>query len=123
VICGEGFFYLFRCSGTLHIHIYGGCFTVVKVSDLRTREVINVADGRRLGPIKDIDINLEEGRINAIILPGHGGGRLMGILGREEEIVVPWQKIMKIGVDVILVDLSYNARGRELHGGVQEKNW
>ncbi|WP_027366087.1 YlmC/YmxH family sporulation protein [Desulfotruncus alcoholivorax] len=95
---------------------------MVRITDLRMREVINIADGRRLGPIKDIDVNLEEGRINAIILPGHGGGRLMGILGREEEIVVPWQRIRKIGVDVILVDLSFEAPGGgELHGGIRGK--
>ena len=94
---------------------------MVRITDLRMREVINIADGRRLGPIKDIDVNLEEGRINAIILPGHGGGRLMGILGREEEIVVPWQRIRKIGIDVILVDLSFEAPGGDLHGGLQGK--
>ncbi|AGL02957.1 YlmC/YmxH family sporulation protein [Desulfoscipio gibsoniae] len=97
---------------------------MVKISDLRMREVINIADGRRLGPIKDIDINLEEGRINAIILPGHGGGgggKFMSFIGREEEMVVPWQKIRKIGVDVILVDLAFNLPGSELHGGIKEK--
>jgi len=102
-----------------------GVFYMVKISDLRMREVVNIADGRRLGPIKDIDINLEEGRIDAIILPGHGGGggagKLMGFIGREEELVVPWQKIRKIGVDVILVDLSFNLPGTELHGGIKEK--
>jgi len=76
---------------------------VVKISDLRMREVINLADGRRLGPIKDIDIDLEQGRIGAIILPG--AGKLFSFFGREEEIVVPWEKIKRIGVDVILVDL------------------
>ncbi|MCL6638277.1 MAG: YlmC/YmxH family sporulation protein [Firmicutes bacterium] len=76
---------------------------MVKISDLRVREVINVADGRKLGPIKDIDIDLEQGRISAIILPGPG--RLFSFFGREEEIVVPWEKIKRIGVDVILVDL------------------
>jgi YlmC/YmxH family sporulation protein len=76
---------------------------VVKISDLRTREVINVADGRRLGPIKDIDIDLEQGRINAIILPG--AGKLLSFFGRTDEIVVPWEKIKRIGVDVILIDL------------------
>ena len=76
---------------------------MAKISDLRVREVINIADGRRLGPIKDIDIDLEQGRISAIILPGPG--RLMSFFGREEEIVVPWEKIKKIGLDVILVDL------------------
>lgn len=78
---------------------------MVKISELRVREVISINDGRRLGPIKDIDINLEEGRISAIILPGQSG-RMMGFFGKEEEIVVPWDKIKKIGVDVILVDLS-----------------
>ncbi|MBE3587728.1 MAG: YlmC/YmxH family sporulation protein [Thermoanaerobacteraceae bacterium] len=78
---------------------------MVKISDLRMREVINVADGRRLGPIKDIDIDLENGRISAIILPAQGSNRLFNLFGREDEIVVPWQKIKRIGVDVILVDL------------------
>ncbi|HAP94113.1 MAG TPA: YlmC/YmxH family sporulation protein [Desulfotomaculum sp.] len=76
---------------------------MAKISDLRVREVINIADGRKLGPIKDIDIDLEQGRISAIILPGPS--RLMSFFGREEEIVVPWEKIKKIGLDVILVDL------------------
>lgn len=76
---------------------------MVKISDLRMREVINVADGRRLGPIKDIDVDLEQGRISAIILPGTG--KFLSFFGREEEIVVPWEKIKRIGVDVILIDL------------------
>lgn len=89
---------------------------MVKISDLRMREVINVVDGRRLGPIKDIDINVDEGRIVAVILPGHQQ-RFMGFFGREEEIVVPWEKIIKIGIDVILVNLSFNdSHPRELHG-------
>ncbi len=79
---------------------------MVKISDLRLREVINVADGRRLGPIKDIDIDLEQGRINAIIMPAYGGGRIMGFWGKNNEIVIPWEKIVRIGVDVILVELS-----------------
>ncbi|MCL6479458.1 MAG: YlmC/YmxH family sporulation protein [Peptococcaceae bacterium] len=94
---------------------------MVKISELRAREVINVTDGRRLGPIKDIDVDLEEGRISAIILPTYGT-RLIGLFSREQEIVIPWDKIVRIGVDVILVELSvpqeahaggyyYNSRG------------
>lgn len=79
---------------------------MVKISDLRAREIVNIVDGRRLGLIKDIDIDLEEGRITAIILPGAGGGKFLGFLGKEEEIVVPWDKIVKIGLDVILVEVN-----------------
>ncbi|HAU31719.1 MAG: Sporulation protein, YlmC/YmxH family [Desulfotomaculum sp. 46_296] len=76
---------------------------MARISDLRVREVINIADGRRLGPIKDIDINLEQGSITSIIMPGPS--RLVSFFGREEEVVIPWEKIKKIGMDVILVDL------------------
>jgi YlmC/YmxH family sporulation protein len=81
---------------------------MVKISDLRAREVVNIVDGRRLGLIKDIDIDLEEGRITAIILPGGGGGagKFLGFFGKEEEIIVPWDKIKKIGMDVILVEVT-----------------
>lgn len=78
---------------------------MVKISELRMREVINIVDGRRLGPIKDIDINLEEGRISAIILPMYGA-KLMGFFSKENEIIIPWDKIIRIGIDVILVELS-----------------
>ncbi len=79
---------------------------MVRISDLRAREVVNIMDGRRLGLIKDIDIALDMGLILTIILTGAGGGRFLGFLGKEEEIVVPWEKIVKIGVDVILVEVS-----------------
>lgn len=77
---------------------------MVKISDLRMREVVNVMDGKRLGPIKDIELDVDSGCIRAVVLPGNG--RLMGLFGRNDDIVVPWSKVRKIGVDVILVELT-----------------
>lgn len=99
---------------------------MIKISDLRMLEVINVDDGRRLGPIKDIDLNLEEGRIAAIILAGHQGVRFMGLWGREQEIVVPWDRVRKIGVDVILVELAFGdleQRMPDMIGGKGQRYW
>ena len=76
---------------------------MLRISDLRMREIINTADGKKLGLIKDIDVDLEDGRIKAIVLPGTG--KFMGIFGRNDDIVVPWDKIKKIGVDVVLVEV------------------
>lgn len=76
---------------------------MIRVSDLRQRDVINIADGRRLGMIKDFDLELEEGRIKAIMLPGPG--KIMGLFGRNDDLEIPWERIVKIGVDVILVDI------------------
>jgi sporulation protein YlmC with PRC-barrel domain len=35
-----------------------GWFLMLKISDLRMREIVNIVDGRRMGLIKDIDIDL-----------------------------------------------------------------
>ncbi len=75
---------------------------MVRISDLRDRDVINVNDGKRLGIINDIDLDIENGKIKAIVLPGPGG--FMGVLGRKNDLIIPWEKIRKIGVDTILVD-------------------
>jgi len=75
---------------------------LAKVSDLQEREIINVIDGRRLGPIKDIDIDIETGKITALILPG--AGRFLSLFSRRDDYIVPWDKIIRIGVDVILVE-------------------
>ncbi|MDD2433234.1 MAG: YlmC/YmxH family sporulation protein [Clostridia bacterium] len=78
---------------------------MIKISDLRDLEIININDGRRLGPLKDIELDLEKGAIQALILPNYTGGRVLGIFGRSEDLVVSWEKIKRIGVDVLLVDL------------------
>jgi YlmC/YmxH family sporulation protein len=78
---------------------------LVKISELRLRDVINTYDGKRLGAIKDIDLDLEQGRIRSLILPGNNG-RFFSLFARSDEVVVPWENIMKIGVDVILVSVG-----------------
>lgn len=76
----------------------------MRISDLRLLDVVNMKDGRRLGPIKDLDLDLERGAVKGIILPGPA--RSWGFFGssKTEDFVVPWDRVKKIGVDVILVD-------------------
>lgn len=76
---------------------------MVRASDLRLRDVVNVIDGARLGLISDFELDLETGQVTAFIVPGPG--RFLGFLGRETEYVIPWERIRKIGTDVILVDI------------------
>jgi YlmC/YmxH family sporulation protein len=76
---------------------------MIKISDLRLKEVINIIDGKRLGVIKDIELDLEIGKVKALVLPG--SNRLMSFFWRNEDVVVPWDKIRTIGVDVILVEI------------------
>lgn len=66
------------------------------------KEVINIIDGKRLGAITDIEIDAESGKLTAIVVPGNG--KFLGLFGRNEDVVIPWEKINKIGLDVILVE-------------------
>ncbi len=75
-----------------------------RTSDFKQKEVINMSDGRRLGFVYDVEVNLEDGRIEAIIIPG--GGRLFGIIGKGNEFIIPWENVKKIGEDIILVDVE-----------------
>ncbi len=77
---------------------------MVKASDLREKEIVNVKDGTRLGLISDIEVNLQDGRIEAIIIPGPG--KILGLFGKNEDFIIRWENIVKIGVHVVLVELN-----------------
>ncbi|ATW28503.1 YlmC/YmxH family sporulation protein [Candidatus Formimonas warabiya] len=75
----------------------------MKVSELRMKDIINIVDGKRLGFIKDIELNLQRGKIQSLILPGTS--RFLGIFGRYDDVAISWDQIKKIGADVILVEV------------------
>jgi len=77
---------------------------MLKTSDLKVKEVINIIDGKRLGTITDIEIDVESGKLTSIIVPGNS--KFLGLFGRNEDVVIPWEKISKIGFDVILVETA-----------------
>lgn len=72
-----------------------------KISEFQSKDVVNVSDGKVLGHIGDLEINTTTGKIDSLIIPGNG--RMMGLLGRENDIVISWRNIVRIGTDVILV--------------------
>jgi len=77
---------------------------MLRLCDLRQKEVINVRDGSRFGFISDVVIDVNNGKIIKLVVPG--AGKVFGFFGREEEIFIPWCRIVKIGDDIILVDVE-----------------
>ena len=73
-----------------------------RFSELRNKEIIHVCEGCRLGYMHDLTIELETGRIVNIIVPGPC--RFLGLFGRQDDYVIPWCCIRRIGEDIILVD-------------------
>ena len=54
--------------------------------------------------VRDLDFDECDGCIKALIVPGPA--KWMGCMGREFELFIPWCKIVKIGPDIILVDID-----------------
>ncbi len=86
----------------------------MRYSDLAGKEIIDIDQGIRLGVINDTDlvIDAQAGKVVAIIIPGRGG------FFSRRELEIPWHGIKKIGVDLIIVDLSTAV---DLHGSVRHK--
>ncbi|MGI5901240.1 MAG: YlmC/YmxH family sporulation protein [Desulfitobacteriia bacterium] len=76
----------------------------MRVSELRVLDVINIEDGRRLGPVIDLDLDLEKGVVKGIVILSSLRSKGLFSGGRNEDLYIPWDKIIKLGVDVILVD-------------------
>ena len=71
-------------------------------SDLRYKEVIDIHTGLRLGYVCDMEFDDSEGRLVSLVTPGRS--KFFGLLGREDDYVLPWGCIVRIGGDIILVE-------------------
>ena len=76
----------------------------IKFTDLQCKEVICIGSGQRLGFITDIQVDIPEGNVCAIVVPGPC--RFLGVVGRREDYIIPWSCITKIGPDIVLVDVK-----------------
>ena len=72
-----------------------------RIADLQCKEVINVCSGDRMGYVNDVELDINTGRLVAIVVPGPW--KFSSLFSRGEEYVVPWCQIEKIGGDIILV--------------------
>lgn len=72
------------------------------IGNLRAMEVIDITSGTKLGYIKDFKIDCDNYKIVSIILPNQKASWF----SRNDSIELPWSKVTKVGVDVILVDGS-----------------
>lgn len=74
----------------------------MKFTQLQCKEVICVSDGRRLGFVSDVLVEVPEGSVTAIVVPGPC--RVLGVVGRHDDFIIPWKCICRIGPDIVLVD-------------------
>jgi YlmC/YmxH family sporulation protein len=74
----------------------------MRISELQSKDIVNVSDGKNIGRIIDIDIN-DDGSINYLIVESKKFVKRISL--SNSEISIKMTEIVKIGKDVILVKL------------------
>ena len=70
-------------------------------SELRAKEVVNTADGRKLGKICDMVFCYPENKILGFVVPGN-----RGFGSKKTDFFLDLKNIVKIGGDVVLVNVG-----------------
>ncbi|MBQ2688328.1 MAG: YlmC/YmxH family sporulation protein [Clostridia bacterium] len=82
---------------------------ISRVFDLRRKEVIDSLSGSRVGFIDDVEIDTLTANVRSVVI--FGRPRLFGILGKSEDVIIPWSDITLIGEDTVLV--TTNVRNKQ----------
>ena len=77
---------------------------MIRVSDIMEKEIINVKNGKRMGFITDIDMDINEGKVISFSISGDSDRGFFS-RGHEEESI-SWNDILKIGCDTIIVNIG-----------------
>jgi len=72
--------------------------------ELKEKAVINICNGKHLGYISDVEIDVRNGQILRLVLPICG--KLFSVFGTKNIVYIPWSCIDRIGDDTILVRFS-----------------
>lgn len=90
---------------------------ICSLDEIKTKEVIDMKTGERLGYVDDIRMDTESSEVLSLLI--YGGYRFFGLFGRENDMEIPCNSIKVIGDDIILVDgsdatICTNTKGKKL---------
>lgn len=74
----------------------------MRLSDLQNKDVINLVDGKKVGNIIDVSIDMD-GKMSELIV--EKSKFFVSMFSSNGEVGIKWSQIEKIGEDVILVKL------------------
>lgn len=70
--------------------------------DLSEKDVIQIKTGENLGRIDDVIFDEGTARLQSVVLRGRS--HLFGLMGYDEDLIIPWEALKNIGTDVVMVD-------------------
>ncbi|MBQ9845445.1 MAG: YlmC/YmxH family sporulation protein [Oscillospiraceae bacterium] len=74
----------------------------MSLSLLSQKDVISVVTGQNIGRVDDIEFCRENAKVQYLVI--FGRPRFFGLFGREEDVRIPWENVVTIGRDAILVN-------------------
>ena len=72
----------------------------MRLSELQSKNIVNVTDGKNIGNIIDANVDIN-GNIESFVVEEK---RRLFIMSKDNNAVVYWNDIRKIGEDVILIE-------------------
>ena len=78
----------------------------MRIGDLHYKEVINISTGQRLGYVSDLEFDIKTGKVLSFVVPGPR--RFFGLIPGDTDYIFPWESIVRMGDDTILISLDSN---------------
>ncbi len=76
----------------------------MRLSDLQSKDIVNVIDGKNIGNIIDVKIDEATGNILALVIEPNRN--FFSFMNKGVDTEINWKNITKIGEDVILVNIT-----------------
>ena len=77
---------------------------ILRLSDLQSKTIVSITDGRNVGNIIDVKVDIPTGTIISLVIEANKS--FFSFYNKWLDTVIPWKKITKIGEDVILVNFD-----------------
>lgn len=84
----------------------------ITFTELRSKEVVNTQDGRRLGRVCDVALCYPENRWLGLVVPAGNG-----MFRKKNDLFIALKNIVRIGEDVILVNIGLPHGGKKVDSG------
>ncbi len=73
----------------------------ISYTELRCKDVVNMINGTKMGKIIDLIFESNGKNVLGLVVPG-----VRKFFKSNEDIFIPWENIVKIGADIILVNIQ-----------------
>ena len=85
---------------------------ISRVAELRRKEVIDSLSGARVGFIDDVEVDTLTANVRSVVI--FGRPRLFGLLGKSDDLIIPWSDITLIGEDTVLITTNVKSKQKSI---------